>query len=73
MQRRRAQGPTAPSALHEIGMALQADSLVVMREGRVVHHGAASDAATRQAIEDVFAQRIRILAVDGQWVVLPRA
>ncbi len=69
----RAQGTTVLSVLHEIGMALQADSLVVMREGRVVHHGAASDAATRQAIEDVFAQRIRILAVDGQWVVLPRA
>jgi iron complex transport system ATP-binding protein len=69
----RAQGTTVLSVLHEIGMALQADSLVVMREGRVVHHGAPSDLATVQAMEDVFAQRIRILPLDGQWVVLPRA
>ncbi|MEN9889300.1 MAG: putative siderophore transport system ATP-binding protein YusV [Pseudomonadota bacterium] len=69
----RAQGTTVLSVLHEIGMALHADSLVVMHEGRVVHHGAPADTATRQAIEDVFAQRIRILPVDGQWVVLPRA
>lgn len=69
----RAQGTTVLSVLHEIGMALHADSLVVMREGRVLHHGTPSDAATRQAIETVFEQRIRILPVDGQWVVLPRA
>mgnify|MGYP000048732844 CR=1 FL=1 len=69
----RAQGTTVLSVLHEIGMALQADSLVVMHEGQVVHHGAPAEAATRQAIEDVFAQRIRLLPVDGQWVVLPRA
>jgi iron complex transport system ATP-binding protein len=69
----RAQGTTVLSVLHEIGMALHADSLVVMREGRVLHHGTPSDAATRQAIETVFEQRIRILPVDGQWVALPRA
>ena len=69
----RVQGTTVLSVLHEIGMALHADSLVVMREGRVVHHGAPSDTATRQAIEEVFDQRIRLLPVDGQWVVLPRA
>ncbi len=69
----RAQGTTVLSVLHEIGMALHADSLVVMREGRVVHHGAPFEAATRQAVEEVFDARIRILPVDGQWVVLPRA
>ena len=68
----RAQGTTVLSVLHEIGMALQADSLVVMHKGRVLHHGAAADVATRQAIETVFEQRIRILPIDGQWVVLPR-
>jgi iron complex transport system ATP-binding protein len=67
-----AQGTTVVSVLHEIGMALHADDIVVMREGRVVHHGAGCDAATHAAIEDVFGQRIRIHALDGQWVVLPR-
>ena len=67
-----AQGTTVVSVLHEIGMALHADEIVVMREGQVVNHGAASDAATHSAIESVFDQRIRISALDGQWVVLPR-
>jgi iron complex transport system ATP-binding protein len=67
-----AQGTTVISVLHEIGMALHADDIVVMSEGQVVHHGQASDAATHSAIESVFSQRIRIRTVDGQWVVLPR-
>jgi iron complex transport system ATP-binding protein len=67
-----AQGTTVVSVLHEIGMALHADDIVVMREGRVVHHGAGCDASTHAAIEAVFDQRIRIHALDGQWVVLPR-
>jgi iron complex transport system ATP-binding protein len=68
----RAQGTTVLSVLHEIGMALHADEVIVMDQGRVVHHGACSDAATHAAIEAVFAHRIRILPLDGQWVVLPR-
>lgn len=67
-----AQGTTVVTVLHEIGMALHADDIVVMREGQVVHHGAAGDAATHAAIESVFAQRIGIHALKGQWVVLPR-
>lgn len=67
-----AQGTTVVSVLHEIGMALHADDIVVMREGRVVHHGAGGDAATHAAIKAVFDQRIRIHAFNGQWVVLPR-
>lgn len=68
----RAQGTTVLSVLHEIGMALHADEVIVMDQGRVVHHGACNDAATHAAIEAVFAHRIRILPLDGQWVVLPR-
>lgn len=67
-----AQGSTVVSVLHEIGMALHADDIVVLREGQVVHHGAAADAATHAAIEAVFDQRMRIAALDGQSVVLPR-
>lgn len=67
-----AQGTTVVSVLHEIGMALHADDIVVMSEGQVVHHGASSHAATHAAIEAVFGQRIRILQLDEQWVVLPR-
>ena len=69
----KAQGTTVVSVLHEIGMALHADDVVVMDQGRVVHHGPCEDEATRSAIEGVFQKRIRILPVDGQWVVVPRS
>jgi iron complex transport system ATP-binding protein len=68
----RAQGTTVLSVLHEIGMALHADHIVVMQDGRVEHQGAASDAQTHRAIEAVFEQRIRILPLEDQWVVLPK-
>ena len=68
----KAQGTTVVSVLHEIGMALHADDVVVMDQGRVLHHGACAETSTHQAIESVFGQRIRILPLDGQWAVLPR-
>jgi iron complex transport system ATP-binding protein len=60
------------SVLHEIGMALHADDIVVMDQGQVIHHGPSHEADTRAAIEAVFDHRISIHALDGQWVVLPR-
>ncbi len=67
-----AQGTTVVSVLHEIGMALYADEVIVLDQGLVRHHGACNDPATHAAIEAVFNHRIRICALDGQWVVLPR-
>ena len=63
---------TVISVLHEVGMALHADDLVVMRAGRVVHQGACSDAQTHRAVEAVFDQRIAIHCLDGQWVAVPK-
>jgi iron complex transport system ATP-binding protein len=68
----RAQGTTVVSVLHEIGMALHADDIIVMAQGRIVHHGACQDQATHRAIESVFDQRIRICPLEDQWVVLPK-
>jgi iron complex transport system ATP-binding protein len=68
-----AQGTTVVSVLHEIGMALHAHEVIVMDQGQVLHHGECSDPLTHAAIESVFGQRIRIHALDGQWVVLPRS
>jgi iron complex transport system ATP-binding protein len=67
-----AQGTTVVSVLHEIGMALHADDIIVMADGTVVHHGLGHAAETHAAIEAVFDHRIRICALDGQWAVLPR-
>ena len=65
-------GKTVVSVLHEISFALQADELVVMETGRVVHQGRAADPATHRALERVFDHRIAIHPLAGQLVALPR-
>ena len=67
-----AQGKTVVSVLHEISMALQADELLVMAEGRITHQGICADPATHRALEAVFDQRIAIHAIGSHWVALPR-
>jgi ABC-type cobalamin/Fe3+-siderophores transport system ATPase subunit len=64
-------GGTAVAVLHEITMALHADEMLVMREGRVTHQGACTDTATHRALQDVFDGRIAVREVQGQWVALP--
>jgi iron complex transport system ATP-binding protein len=66
-----AQGGTAVSVLHEITLVLQADDVVVVDAGRVVHHGPSAAAATHRALESVFGGRIAVHAVAGRWVALP--
>ena len=73
VQRLVQEGKTVVSVLHEIGMALHADELVVMAQGRVTHQGACSDTATHRALEAVFDHRVAVRALDGQWVALPQA
>jgi iron complex transport system ATP-binding protein len=73
VRRHVAAGGTALTVLHEITMALHADEVVVMAQGRVLHQGACSDAATHRALEQVFEGRIRVHSLDGQWLALPRA
>lgn len=66
-----AEGATVVSVLHELGIALQSDHLIVVQEGRVLHQGPTADARTHAALEQVFAQRIRVRQVDGLWLALP--
>ena len=54
-----------------IGLALLADQLVVMQDGRVVGQGFSHDPTLHRLIESVFEHRIRIRGVESQWVVLP--
>lgn len=68
-----ASGHTVVSVLHELGIALQSDHMVVMQAGRVLHQGATQDAATHAALEAVFEHRIRIREIDGMWMALPTA
>lgn len=61
---------TVVSVLHELSVALQADELVLMAQGRVAHQGAASDPQTHRALEVIFDNRIAVHPVAGQWVAL---
>ncbi len=67
-----AEGCTVVSVLHELSMALQADDVAVLQDGRLQHHGAAHEDATHRALEAVFDQRITIHRVQDQWLALPR-
>ena len=64
-------GTTVVSVLHEITIALHADALVVMRDGRITHHGQTHDPATHEAVKAAFDHRIAIHALGEQWVALP--
>lgn len=67
-----ARGCTVISVLHELSVALQADDVVVLANGRLQHCGAAHSPETHRALEAVFDERISIHHVYGQWLALPR-
>lgn len=66
------QGRTVVSVLHELNMALYADTLLLFAEGRLVHDGPISDPATQAALCRIFSNRITLRQIDGHWVALPR-
>lgn len=66
------QGRTVVSVLHELSFALQADDLLVLDQGRVMHHGACGDPATHAALTQVFDQRIAVHRLNEQWLAVPR-
>ena len=66
-----AQGKTVVSVLHEISMALHAQQMVILAQGRITHQGACGDPATHRALEAVFDHRIGIHQLGGRWVALP--
>jgi len=68
-----ARGAAVVSVLHELSIALQADTLVVMAGGHVRHHGAPADPATRAALREVFEGRLELVEVTGRWLALPAA
>jgi iron complex transport system ATP-binding protein len=63
-------GAAVVSVLHELNIALQADTVVVMDAGRIVHQGPPHDSATHAALQDVFQNRLLILQVQGRWLAL---
>lgn len=66
-----AEGKTVVSVLHELNMALQADDMLVLQQGRVVHQGTCADPETHAAVSRVFDGRVEVHALNGQWIALP--
>jgi iron complex transport system ATP-binding protein len=64
-------GKTLVSVLHETTMALQADDMLIMANGKVAHFGSCTEPSTHRAVEQVFEHRITIKVVDGIYVALP--
>lgn len=65
-------GRSVVSVLHELPLALQADELSVMRDGRVVMQGSRDDPAVHRALEQVFDHAVSITRVEARWVVVPQ-
>jgi iron complex transport system ATP-binding protein len=65
-------GTTVVSVLHELNMALQAEDLIVVQNGTVVHQGPCADSAAHLAVEAVFDHRVRVHPVGDRWIALPR-
>ena len=64
-------GKTVVSVLHELNMALQADDMLVLQQGGVVHQGACADRDTHAAVSRVFDGRVEVHALNGHWIALP--
>lgn len=68
-------GAAVAAVMHDLTLALQADRVLVMAEGRLVADGEPGDGRLHTAIVEVFQGSLRIAAVPGpgggRWVALP--
>jgi iron complex transport system ATP-binding protein len=62
---------TVVTVLHDLPLALHADQVLLLHEGRVVIHTAPRDPALHAALVAVFAGALRVEFRDGRPVVLP--
>ena len=60
------------SVLHDLNLALQADRLLVLRDGRAVAQGLRDDPSLHRALEAVFDGSIRVQAAGKGWITLPQ-
>lgn len=65
-------GRALMSVMHELPIALSADRVAVMGDGRILAIGPAADPSVRAALCDVFDQAIELFEVDGRWTAWPR-
>jgi iron complex transport system ATP-binding protein len=71
VRRQVAAGTVVVCVLHDLSLALLADTVVVMRAGRIRAHGAPDDAAVRAALVEVFDAALRIERLGARWIAVP--
>jgi iron complex transport system ATP-binding protein len=75
MRARAAAGVAVVTVLHDLNLALAADRILVLAQGRVMADGAPGDAPLRRALSAVFDDAFSIEPVDQQghirWVAVP--
>lgn len=59
------------SVLHDLGLALCADQVLVLQAGSVLYCGPSNSPACHQAICRVFDHKVVVEQLNGRWVVLP--
>jgi iron complex transport system ATP-binding protein len=60
------------SVLHDLNLALQANRLLVLQDGRSVAHGACDDPTIHRALEAVFAGALRVQPAGHSWTAVPQ-
>ena len=70
LRRQASRGTAVVSVLHDLSLALLADRLVVLDEGRLRAEGAPGDAALHQALIDVFGGALRIERLGKRWIAV---
>lgn len=66
------QGKTTVTVLHEIQFALEAEYLILLRQGTLFYQGGSDDPLTHKALIDLFDGRIHLEKLGNRWVTLPR-
>jgi len=66
LRARAARGAAVATVLHDLGLALAADRLLVLVQGRVVADGPPADPTVREALVQAFGGAIRILRVPDE-------
>jgi len=65
------QGHTVVSVLHDLNLALCAQQLVVMDQGKVVMQSSADNPMLYDCLKQVFGPQLSVHRVQDRWVVLP--
>lgn len=60
------------SVLHDLNLALQADRLLVLHDGRTTAHGGCDDPKIHRALEAVFAGALRVQPAGSTWTAVPQ-